>query len=65
MVWTEACRSRLTLIMMPTVLVTIGFGFSLLPIRLVVGLCNLLMVWLTLSFPLSVLVCHCMLNETE
>ncbi len=46
-------------------IVAFGWAISLVPRDLVVHVTSVLVAWLTLSFPIGVLVGHCALNEVE
>lgn len=61
----EAYRSRLAMVTVPVFIVAFGCGLSLLPHRLIVDAMSLLAAWLSLAFPLSVFVGHCVLDELD
>ena len=56
---------RLTLALMPVVIVTLGCGASLLPRELVARAISALTAWLTVSFLIGVVVGHCVLGEAD
>ena len=57
--------ARLTLAALPTAIVLLGCGASLLPHRIVVEALDFLIVWLTVSLSVGVLVGHCTLSESD
>jgi len=57
--------ARLTLVLIPTAIVGLGCGVSLLPRDIVLQAFNVLTAWLTLSVPIGVLFGHCALSESD
>lgn len=56
-------RSALTLV--PTTIVVLGIGISLLPADLFVRVLSALGAWLSLSLPIGIFVGHCVLDGTD
>ena len=56
-------RDRLILLCVPTLIVVLGCGISLLPAVVVTEVVTFLTVWTIGSIPLAVLVGHCALSE--
>jgi len=57
--------ARLTLVLVPTCIVILGCGASLLPHRILMELAECLMCWLSMSLLIGVVAGHCMLSESE
>jgi hypothetical protein len=57
--------ARLILVLVPSIIVTLGCGVSLLPRDMVMQAINALTAWLTLSLLIGVVVGHCALGEAE
>jgi hypothetical protein len=57
--------TRLTLALVPVVIVALGCGASLLPRDLVVRAIGALAAWLSLSLLIGVVVGHCALGEAD
>ena len=56
--------ARLILRLVPTAIVVVGCGLSLLPRHILIELVTIVLVWLSLSLPIGVLAGHFILNET-
>ena len=55
--------SRMLLVGLPTTIVAVGIGVSLLPGSYAAGLIQALATWTCMSLPLGVLIGHCVLGE--
>lgn len=55
--------ARLVLWLVPTAIVVVGCGLSLLPQHVLMELVTFVLVWLSLSLPIGVLAGHCILSE--
>ncbi len=57
--------ARLILCLIPTAIITVGCGLSLLPRHVIIELVTVVLIWISLSLPIGVLAGHCMLNEAN
>jgi hypothetical protein len=55
----EQRLDRFLIVAIPATILVIGCGASLLPWRIVFPMLNLLTAWIALSFPVGLLVGHC------
>ena len=57
--------ARLVLWLVPTAIVVVGCGLSLLSRHVVIELVTIVLAWLSLSVPIGVLAGHCILSGTN
>ena len=57
--------ARLILWLVPTTIIVVGCGLSLLPRHVIIELVTIVLVWISLSLPIGVLAGHCILSETN